>query len=314
MGSAMTVWLYFVLFTNNVFYKQAKHFREDKRRTSKHLESSPKTCLFKCTFFIYFHCMKRSLEMFRANEMTWVMNLISNSIVNVGVWEYILDYNLVLCDPGLSSCSSGGSSSTEASAIINESVERLLILSGARRLRSVGVKGSRPWALWDGATFVLVPVWVCHGGFLIGEEVSISCMNAGLSIPAEEIKGQHDAKILVPSVRICNEFQCNKKYMHSIYVQHIMFSIQSVCLPPDLFVILPGKLAAASLLEALSAENSKSDQKKTKNYLNPTLRISKLIISHAHIKLPSSPNGWALWGSTGFPFVWKHIRIIHKFM
>lgn len=88
--------------------------------------------------------------------------------------------------------------------------------------------------------------------------MSISCMNAGLSIPAEEIKGQLDAKILVPSVRICNEFQCNKKY--------IMFSIQSVCLPPDLCVILPGKLAAASLLEALSAENSKSDQKKNKKY------------------------------------------------
>lgn len=93
-------------------------------------------------------------------------------------------YNLVLCDPGLSSGFSGAFSLTEASAIITESVERLVILCGVRPLRSVGFKGS-----------LLFPVWVC-GRFLIGEEVSISWMNAGLTIPAEEIRGQYDAEII----------------------------------------------------------------------------------------------------------------------
>lgn len=97
----------------------------------------------------------------------------------------ISDYNLVWLVPGFSS---GASSSTGASAIAKESVERALILSGARRLKLVGVQGSRPWALWDGATAMLFPVSVCQGGFRMGAEVSMSGMNAGLSTPAVVIR------------------------------------------------------------------------------------------------------------------------------
>ncbi len=97
----------------------------------------------------------------------------------------ISDYNLVWCVPGFSS---GASSSTEASVIVKESVECVLIPSGARCLRSVGVQGSRPWALWEGTTAVLFAVSVCQGGFLMGGEVPISGMNAGLSTPAAVIR------------------------------------------------------------------------------------------------------------------------------
>lgn len=86
--------------------------------------------------------------------------------------ENISDYNLVLCFPGFSS---GASSLAEALAIAMESVERAL-------------QGSRPWALWEGATAVLFALSVCQGGFRMGAEVSISGMNAGLSTPAAVIR------------------------------------------------------------------------------------------------------------------------------
>lgn len=95
------------------------------------------------------------------------------------VSENISDYNLVLCFPGFSSCAS---SSAEALTIAMESVER------AWCLRLVGVQGSRPWALWEGATAALFAVSVCRGGFRMGAEVSISGMNAGLSTPAAVIR------------------------------------------------------------------------------------------------------------------------------
>lgn len=72
------------------------------------------------------------------------------------------------------------------SASMKESVEWVLMRSGARRRRLLGVHGSLTWALCEGATMLLSSsASASHGGICIGAMGSRSGMKAGFSIPAE---------------------------------------------------------------------------------------------------------------------------------
>lgn len=72
------------------------------------------------------------------------------------------------------------------SANMKESVDRVLIRSGARRRRLLGVQGKPVWALCDGATPVALSgsPSANQGGICTGDMESRSGMKAGFSIPA----------------------------------------------------------------------------------------------------------------------------------
>lgn len=85
----------------------------------------------------------------------------------------------------------GGSSSSSlcwaagASASMKESVEWVLLRSGARRRRLLGVQGSLTWARCDGATMPLSSsASASHGGIWTWDMGSRSGMKAGFSIPS----------------------------------------------------------------------------------------------------------------------------------